>query len=230
MFTPAVRLSSLFLCLGAPLCSAECNYDEICSATFDTPCLNVRLKKQDRDVFVDLRSQFCSRTDDVQCVPKAVENAGTVAGWICAGTAVASIFSAGIFAPVAAVSCTTSAGLGITKGIGCVVNGASGWDITFAFGGAALDMFGAGEATAAIEWVRNCQTIGQLLREAKAAKAAGQVFQGGKLMSNALKARNSARGVGAALNLAQRVGHCAVEVGYVSECFAEWSTLDQQGR
>ena len=119
---------------------------------------------------------------------------------------------------------------GLQKELAALVNGGSGWDITLAFGGAALDVLGAGEATAAMKWVRNCKTIGELLREAKAAKAAGQVFRGGKLMSKAVKARNSARRIGAALTLAQRTGYCAVEVGYVSQCFAEWSTLDQQGR
>lgn len=190
------------------------------------PCDNYLRLAGALDAVVDLRREYCTRIDDVHCVPEKLETVSTVVGWTCAGTAVASLFSLGIFAPAAAVACGSSAALGVTKGIGCIVNGGSGWDISLAFGGAALDLFGAGEATAAFGWAKNCKTIGRLLREAKAAKAAGQVFKGGKLMSLAVKARNSARAVRSALSAAQRAGHCVVEIGFISECIAEWEAVD----
>lgn len=203
--------------------NGACNYGEVCAASFPLHFVN---GEEFGDVAY-LRSQFCSRVEDVQCLPQELDTVQSIAGWTCAGTTAASLFSLGLFGPFAAVSCSASGLLGVVKGIGWVVKSGSGWDITLAFGGAALDMFGAGEVTAAVKWARSCKTIGALLREAKVAKAAGKAFQGGKVLSHAVKARNSARALRNVIQAVRKTTSRIIdaEATHLLECLEVWASF-----
>lgn len=126
-----------------------------------------------------------------------------------------ALITQGTEAPLAALTCGTSSILGLAKGAGCMVDGASTWDATLAVVSAVLDSVGAMGAIAAMN----------VLEYREKYSVRFHATNRGQRIADLVSVQRWWHAVSAgapAVNRAVQVRRCAQRISRVKACLRTW--------